>query len=86
MKNKQKTLRRKEKHNIGLFMKAITYRVPLPVTKVLVLPNDTSYPICPKCFVSIEREYMSFCDRCGQKLSWNLFENAEICHPGFKER
>lgn len=85
MRNKQETPTRKVKHPIRLFMKAITYRVPLPVTKVLVLPNKASYPICPKCSISLEREYMSFCDRCGQKLNWDLFDNAEICHPGFKE-
>lgn len=85
MRNKQETATRKVKHPIRLFVRAIAYRVPLPVTKVLVLPNNNSYPICPKCLISLEREYMSFCDRCGQKLNWDLLENATVCHTGYKK-
>lgn len=66
------------------FTEAISYRVPLPITKVIVYTN-TSYPVCPRCSMSIEREYMSFCDRCGQKLSWHLLDHAIICYPKSKK-
>ena len=57
---------------------AVLYRVPLSVTRVLLFPSGNSYPICPRCEYTIEREYMNFCDRCGQRLGWELFDNARV--------
>lgn len=74
---------KKYKYPIRLFMDAVAYRVPLPITKVLALAS-TTYPICPRCKLSLEREYMSFCDRCGQKLKWDLFDYAKIIHPDYR--
>ena len=56
---------------------ATLYRIPMPVTKVLVLSYDGSYPICPRCNCTIDREYMRFCDRCGQRLGWEMFAFAK---------
>ena len=84
MKSDLATLAKKRRHFVHLFMDAITYRLPLPVTKVMALTN-TTYPICPRCNLSLEREYMSFCDRCGQQLNWDLFEHAEVIHPDSKK-
>ena len=67
----------KSKRSVALFTNAVSYRIPLPVTKVIACAN-TTYPICPRCAVSLEREYMSFCDRCGQKLNWDLFAYAKV--------
>ena len=25
-----------------------------------------------------EREYMNYCDRCGQRLGWELFDSAKV--------
>lgn len=86
MRNKQEAPTKEANHTIRLFMEAITYRVPLPVTKVFVFPDNTSYPVCPKCEISLEREYMSFCDRCGQKLNWDVFKSAKICRLGKKRK
>lgn len=55
-----------------------SYRIPLSVSEVLVFPNKDSFPICPKCHITLEREYQSYCDRCGQCLDWNAFAQAEI--------
>lgn len=52
------------------------YRIPLSVTQVLLI-SETSYPICPRCDCTIDREYMNFCDRCGQKLGWEFLDFAE---------
>ena len=57
---------------------AFRYRIPLLVTAILLLPSGDSYPICPRCDCSIDREYMRFCDRCGQRLCWDLFDFAKI--------
>lgn len=47
-------------------LSAINYRIALAVTE----RNHRGYAICPRCNVSLERDYQSFCDRCGQHLKW----------------
>lgn len=37
-----------------------------------------TFPVCPRCHNSIEREYQAFCDRCEQKLNWNVFKYAVL--------
>ena len=49
------------------------YRIPLPVTKVQQLSNGDAYPLCPRCGTLLPREYMCFCDCCGQMLDWKDF-------------
>lgn len=56
----------------------IAYRLPLVVQETRVFPNGDSYPVCPKCGLTLEREYMNFCDRCGQKLDWKGYEKAIV--------
>jgi len=73
-----------KRHPPRLLLEAITYRIPLPVTKIAVYARNDTYPICPRCSTSLDREYMSFCDRCGQKLNWDLFEYATVHRPGYK--
>jgi len=84
MKSSLVPLEKKRKHSIRLFTDAVSYRIPLPVTKVIAY-SKTTYPICPRCTVSLDREYMSFCDRCGQKLNWDLFEYAKVIYPDHKK-
>ncbi len=84
MKSPQAMLQKKNKRSARLFLDAVTYRVPLLVTKVIAYAN-TTYPVCPRCAMSLDREYMNFCDRCGQKLNWTLFENAQIIYPKNQE-
>lgn len=38
----------------------------------------TTYPVCPRCQESIEREYQFYCTICGQKLNWDSFEHATL--------
>lgn len=60
------------------------YRIPMPVTELMVFPDcmgQPSFYVCPKCGVTMEREYMRFCDRCGQRLDWRGCENAKIVYP-----
>lgn len=86
MKTKQKISKKKQNGITRLFLQAITYRTPLPVTKVIIYGYDDAYPICPRCSMSIEREYMAFCDRCGQKLSWRRFSRAKVVRPGYNRK
>ena len=57
---------------------ALSYREPLRVTEIILLLNGDRFPVCPRCKVTLEREYQSYCDRCGQRLNWDDFENAEV--------
>lgn len=71
--------RRKRPIRHGLSFPAVyLYRIPMQVTKVLKLDSGCTFPICPRCGISLEREYMNYCDRCGQCLGWNLFDLAGI--------
>lgn len=60
----------------------LAFRQPMPVTKMLLLRSGDSYPLCPQCAVSLEREYQRFCDRCGQRLDWKRYRGAQIVYPG----
>ena len=57
--------------------KQLLYRVPLAVTKTWQY-KDATYPICPRCGITIEREYVAFCSQCGQRLYWELFKIREL--------
>ncbi|MBQ8227688.1 MAG: hypothetical protein IJZ88_01605 [Clostridia bacterium] len=50
----------------------------MAVNKVVVFKRGFTYPICPRCQVTLEREYVHYCDRCGQCLCWSGFSKAEI--------
>lgn len=56
---------------------AVSYRTPIPVSKILWFKKNYAFPICPRCNVTLDREYQSFCDRCGQRLDWKKFSKAE---------
>ncbi len=61
------------------------YRIPMPVTELMVFPDclgQPAYYICPRCKLTMEREYMNFCDRCGQRLDWRGCGHAKIVYPG----
>lgn len=73
---------------LDILLDAVSYRVELPVTKfVYYCSMGSGYPLCPRCDMTIEREYMQYCDRCGQKLGWDHWEEAEkIDAPRKSER
>ena len=58
---------------------AMSYRLPLSIKEKYVLANHDSYPICPRCNISLDREYVQYCDRCGQHLDWRDYNKATIC-------
>ena len=54
----------------------LSFRRPLKVLQIRCFPQQgwtAVYPVCPRCGVTMEREYQHFCDRCGQKLDWSAF-------------
>ncbi len=57
---------------------ARSFRIPMPVTEIRLFRDHTTYPVCPRCHMTLEREYQAFCDRCGQALNWGSFQNAMV--------
>lgn len=70
---------------IELMFQQTYYRVAMCVTEVMVfksaIAGDTGYYICPRCHITMEREFMSYCDRCGQHLDWRYYKKAIIIYP-----
>lgn len=56
---------------------AESYRRPMSVTHLRQF-RTTSYYFCPRCWKTMEREYMAYCDRCGQCLQWRHSENIVV--------
>lgn len=54
------------------FLDAAMYRKPLRVTDKQIF-QDGCYAVCPRCRSTLPRDYMHYCDRCGQYLSWDRF-------------
>lgn len=63
-----------------------SYRRGMPVTGVRIfttpLHGASSYYVCPRCSVTLEREFVAFCDRCGQRLDWKDYTNAKKIFVG----
>ena len=52
------------------------FREAMPVTQVRHFHKTegvVTFAVCPQCGITMEREYQSFCDRCGQRLEWKDF-------------
>ena len=54
------------------FFHSAAYRVPLPVTETRTF-RDGDYAVCPRCRLTLPREFVRFCDRCGQCLNWDRY-------------
>lgn len=66
------------------FRLLMTYRVPMMVKDMVSFyhfPEDNVYYRCPRCQELLPREFMAYCDRCGQCLDWREYRNAKrTCH------
>jgi len=68
---------------------ALTYRWPMRVWQLMVFSNarnEDSYYVCPRCGITMEREFMDYCDRCGQCLDWTMHAQAKVIYPGRQKR
>ena len=68
------------KRHKPLVVTAEAYRIPLQVKKLIQFKGGYSYPVCPRCDRSIDREYMQYCDRCGQRLGWEHLADARVVY------
>lgn len=80
---KQIQTKRHKAEHLGVLAKALSYRIPAAVTRMLRVPSG-DYPVCPRCGSSFDREYIRFCDRCGQRLNWSVYQFAIPVKPGEK--
>ena len=53
-------------------LRELNIRRPALVTTAIRFSGGTDYCICPNCNVTMEREYIHYCSRCGQKLKWRM--------------
>lgn len=54
---------------------AESYRTAMPVVHFREYCS-TVYYLCPRCNITMEREFMRYCDRCGQCLDWRKYRKA----------
>ena len=69
----------------NLFILLASYRQGMLVDEVVIFPSaygETGYYRCPRCRVTMEREFVAFCDRCGQHLNWKGYKKARKIYPG----
>ena len=70
----------------NLFLYSMSFRLGMQVTEVMVVPSglygETGYYVCPRCSITMEREFMAYCDRCGQRLDWKHYKKAKVIYPG----
>lgn len=57
---------------------AAAYRRRLSVSEIFLFRDGEAFPICPRCRTTLEREYQTFCDRCGQHLDWHAYPQAAV--------
>jgi len=64
-----------------VLLSAVTYRRSMPVTEYTLyretFGSESAYFLCPRCDITMEREYQAYCDRCGQHLSWSRIQKAK---------
>ena len=71
--------------NLANINHQLSYRFPMTVAELMVFSSSfgpNAYYVCPRCHITMEREYQSYCDRCGQRLDWANCQNAKIIYPG----
>ncbi len=69
---------------VPMLLALASYRLPMPVSELKVFPEcmgRPAYYTCPRCGLTMEREFMNFCDRCGQRLGWRGYRHVKIVYP-----
>ena len=56
----------------------LSFRRPMAVTEALRFRTGGTYPVCPRCGVTMEMDYHPIWDRCGQLLEWTGFRRAAV--------
>ena len=64
-------------HAVYDLLFAPSYRIPKRVRKIRIYPDNCYFGVCPRCNNSLDREYQTFCNCCGQRLDWSKLDAAE---------
>lgn len=59
---------------------AQSYRLPLLITEMIIFRDGYGYYVCPRCHVTLDREFVNYCDRCGQKLGWAKYKKVKYIY------
>ena len=62
------------------FQLLMTYRTPMMVDEAIIYRKAFGYDIyycCPRCQNTLERDFVAYCDRCGQCLDWSEYRKAK---------
>ena len=62
----------------------LRYRQPIHVSEIMVFSmthGETGFAVCPRCKLTMEYDYASFCGRCGQHLDWSRYRYAVLRTP-----
>ena len=54
---------------------------PMRVDTVYCQRKDNVYsyiPVCPRCNSLLDNDWQSYCDTCGQKLSWKRYIDSKV--------
>lgn len=65
----------------------IRYREVMNVEEIKVYQTgagEIGYAVCPRCGITMEREYMNYCSRCGQRVGWKGYQKVRVIYPGKK--
>lgn len=61
------------------FQLLMTYRTPMMVNEAMIFCKaftDDLYYRCPRCQTFLARDFIAYCDRCGQCLDWRDYKKA----------
>ena len=68
--------------DVGKLKELASFQIPMKVTEMIALQIYASqcslFYVCPRCKISLERDFQSYCDRCGQRLDWKDYKKAKI--------
>ena len=62
-------------------IETMDYRTAREVRELVMcrdLLSETGYYVCPRCHSLLDREFMRYCDRCGQRLGWHFYLQARV--------
>ena len=62
----------------NLLRQFASYRSAMRIKEAMILGDGYVYYCCPRCKITLDREFISFCDRCGQRLDWAKYERAKL--------
>ena len=75
MQKRKRWYRRHSPRRFSLrLLEAISFRIPLTVSEYRQFNDREGYWVCPRCDITLDREYQAYCDRCGQCLDWELVD------------